>query len=128
MLTDKEMTGEIKIPRHVAIIMDGNGRWAEQRGMSRVKGHKEGAAAVRRTIEAAAKLGVHSLTLFAFSSENWKRPQTEVSALMELFSLSLKKETPVLHKNNIKAKVIGDVLRFNSGLQKAIHVLEETTA
>ena len=128
MLTDKEMTGEIKIPRHVAIIMDGNGRWAEKRGLSRVKGHREGAAAVRRAIEAAAKLGVHSLTLFAFSSENWKRPQAEVAALMELFSLSLKKETPVLHRNNIKAKVIGDVSRFNPGLQKAIKALEETTA
>lgn len=128
MLTDKKMAGEFKIPRHIAIIMDGNGRWAEKRGMSRVKGHREGAAAVRRTIEAAARFGVTSLTLFAFSSENWKRPQAEVSALMELFSLSLKKETPVLHKNNIKAKVIGDVSRFNQGLQKAIAALEDLTA
>ena len=127
MLTDINMTGELKIPRHLAIIMDGNGRWAEERGLSRVKGHQEGANAVRRTVEAAAKLGIRSLTLFAFSSENWKRPQYEVSALMELFAFSLKKETSQLHKNNIKAKVIGDISRFSSSLQKSIKNLEEVT-
>jgi undecaprenyl diphosphate synthase len=117
----------LKVPRHVAIIMDGNGRWAQQRKKHRTFGHKAGVDAVRASVRFARKAGIDSLTLFAFSSENWKRPQDEVSILMELFSLVLKSEVKKLNKNDIKLKVIGDISAFDHKLQKKIADAEALT-
>ncbi|MFT5540269.1 MAG: undecaprenyl diphosphate synthase [Alphaproteobacteria bacterium] len=100
------------IPVHVAIIMDGNGRWAASRGMPRAVGHRQGAEAVRRTVEASIDLGISYLTLFAFSSENWKRPAGEISDLMGLLKRYLRSESADLHKNNIRLRVIGDRSAF----------------
>ena len=119
---------DLKIPRHVAIIMDGNGRWAKSRGMPRVFGHQRGAQTVRRIVEASASLGVKTLTLFAFSSENWKRPQLEVSALMQLFARALDKEAPLLKKNSIKLRVIGDLSGFSDQLRQKILEAQQLTA
>ncbi len=116
------------MPRHLAIIMDGNGRWAKKRGMMRLMGHRQGARAVTRTVEFAASLGVSVLTLFAFSSENWKRPPEEVSGLMELFAAVLKSERDRLHKNNIKVRFVGDLSRFSEKLRKAVAELQQLTA
>ncbi|UCH50094.1 MAG: isoprenyl transferase [Betaproteobacteria bacterium] len=96
------------VPRHVAIIMDGNGRWARSRFLPRVAGHRRGLEAVRATVRACAEAGVEYLTLFAFSSENWRRPKEEVSFLMELFVIALQQEVARLHENNIRLKVVGD--------------------
>lgn len=98
-----------KLPEHIAIIMDGNGRWAEERGQDRLFGHLNGVESVRNVVEGAAEMGVKFLTLYAFSTENWDRPQYEVSGLMELLVDTIKKEVPTLNKNNIQLKVIGDV-------------------
>lgn len=116
------------IPKHVAIIMDGNGRWAQQRGKLRVKGHAEGVKSVRRTVNSAIKIGVESLTLFAFSSENWRRPEEEVSTLMKLFMTVLTREVKKLHKNNIRLKIIGDTSAFSASIQEKIKDAEELTA
>ena len=116
-----------KIPQHVAIIMDGNGRWAQLRGKKRVMGHKSGVDTVRSSVSTAAKYGVKALTLFAFSSENWQRPEAEVSVLMDLFIFVLTKEVKRLHKNNIKFQVVGDVSKFSNKLQKMIKASEELT-
>ena len=117
----------IIIPKHVAIIMDGNGRWAQMRGNKRVAGHKAGVESVRSTVTTARKLGVEALTLFAFSSENWQRPEKEVSVLMDLFMYVLTKEVKRLHKNDIRIKVIGDKSRFSEKLQKIISKAEVLT-
>jgi undecaprenyl diphosphate synthase len=101
-----------KLPVHVAIIMDGNGRWARQRGLDRIFGHQQGVVALRNVIETAAEMGIGYLTLYAFSTENWGRPDEEVSALMGIMIDSLNKETDTLLKNNIKLKAIGDVERL----------------
>jgi undecaprenyl diphosphate synthase len=98
-----------KLPEHVAIIMDGNGRWAKKRGNQRIFGHKNGIAAVRDTVEAAAELGIKYLTLYAFSTENWSRPKAEVDALMGLLVQSLNSEASTLIKNNVKLNAIGDI-------------------
>ncbi len=116
------------LPKHVAIIMDGNGRWAEQRGKMRVAGHNEGAKAVRRAVTFAAELGLGSLTLYAFSSENWRRPEQEVSALMKLFMASLKREAKRMDKNNIRLRIIGDKSAFSEALQSKIADVEAMTA
>lgn len=116
------------VPQHVAIIMDGNGRWAQQRGKSRVIGHKQGVESVRVAVKTAREHGVKALTLFAFSSENWKRPATEVSVLMDLFMYVLTREVKRLHKNEIKFQVIGDLSRFSDKLQKKIADAEQLTA
>lgn len=118
---------ELKVPRHLAVIMDGNGRWAEARGMIRVRGHQQGAEAVRRIIAAAVKAGVQILTLYAFSSENWKRPRTEVQALMKLLGRALTENAKTLNDNDIKVKIIGDVTALSGALQKSIHKLEDLT-
>ncbi|MDS0218180.1 polyprenyl diphosphate synthase [Pseudidiomarina andamanensis] len=118
----------IKIPRHVAIIMDGNGRWAQMRGKRRTSGHKAGAEAVRAAVEFARKKGIESLTLFAFSSENWKRPEQEVSVLMELFMTVLKREVKKLHKYNVRLRIIGDKSAFGERLQKQMQEAEALTA
>ena len=109
-----DIPGSITAPRHLAIIMDGNGRWALTRGKQRVSGHREGANAVRRVISLSAQLGVKELTLFAFSSENWKRPALEVNALMTLFVQAIKKESKSLKENGIKTCIVGDKSRFPS--------------
>ena len=121
------LTTEVKIPQHVAIIMDGNGRWAQLRGKKRVVGHKSGVESVRSTVATAAKHGVKALTLFAFSSENWQRPESEVSVLMDLFMFVLTREVKRLHKNSIKFQVIGDLTKFSSKLQKMIKESEALT-
>lgn len=116
------------LPQHVAIIMDGNGRWAEQRSKHRLFGHKAGIEAVRASVRYARTQGIQALTLFAFSSENWQRPDDEVSGLMELFTLVLTSEVKRLHKNNIRLQVIGDTSRFSKKLQKHILAATELTA
>lgn len=118
----------INIPKHVAIIMDGNGRWAQAQGKNRVIGHKAGVDSVRSVVRGARKAGVEALTLFAFSSENWQRPEQEVSVLMDLFMYVLTKEVKRLHKNNIRFQVIGDLNRFSAKLQKNIAKSEQLTA
>ena len=119
--------GEAKVPRHLAIIMDGNGRWAKKRGMIRLMGHRRGAQAVTRAVETAVAKGVQTLTLCAFSSENWRRPQDEVSGLMDLFAKVLKSERDRLHDNGIKVQFIGDLSKFSSRLNEAIDELVSLT-
>jgi undecaprenyl diphosphate synthase len=106
------------IPRHIAIIMDGNGRWAQKRFMPRAVGHQAGVKAVRKIVEHCVRESVEVLTLFAFSSENWRRPPEEVSLLMELFMATLQAEIDKLHRNNIRLRFIGDRSRFSEALQK----------
>ena len=117
-----ESLKEGPIPGHLAIIMDGNGRWAKERGKMRVFGHENGVKAVRRTVEAAAEIGIKHLTLYAFSTENWKRPKIEVDTLMRLLVASLKKELKTLHKNNIRLNAIG---RIRNLPDKALEELED---
>jgi undecaprenyl diphosphate synthase len=114
-------------PKHVALIMDGNGRWAEQRGKIRVKGHHEGVKSVRQVVSSALSMGIESLTLFAFSSENWRRPEAEVSVLMKLFMTVLTREVKKLHKNQIRLKIIGDVSAFSPAIQAKITEAETLT-
>lgn len=109
-----------KLPRHIAIIMDGNGRWAKEHGRARIFGHRNGVKAVRETTEAAAEIGVEYLTLYAFSTENWNRPAFEVNALMTLLVDTLGKEINTLNKNNIRLKAIGDLKRLPSKTHKAL--------
>lgn len=116
------------LPRHVAIIMDGNGRWAKQRMMPRIMGHRQGATRVQEIVQASAEQGIEVLTLFAFSTENWRRPEEEVSGLMRLFLESLKKERDALHQNNIRLRIIGDRSRFVPEIQAAIEAAEKLTA
>ena len=116
------------VPRHIAIILDGNGRWATERRLPRTAGHKKGVDAVRATVEACAQRGVRYLTLFAFSSENWRRPQDEVTLLMRLFISALEREAKQLHRNGIRLRIVGDVSRFDAKLQKAIATCETLTA
>lgn len=106
-----------EIPGHIAIIMDGNGRWAKRRGMPRIAGHNEGVESVRDTVEACGQLGVKYLTLYAFSTENWKRPQEEVSLLMRLLLRALKDETDRLHRNNVRIQAIGDIAKLPQEVQ-----------
>ncbi|SUB32870.1 undecaprenyl pyrophosphate synthase [[Pasteurella] mairii] len=115
------------IPQHVAIIMDGNGRWAKQQGKMRIFGHKNGVSAVRQAVAYTRKVGIKVLTLYAFSSENWNRPQQEVSALMTLFMQALEREVKKLHKNNIRLQIIGDVTGFSASLQEKINHAEKLT-
>ena len=117
----------LKLPEHVAIIMDGNGRWAKQKGKLRTFGHKAGVEAVRASVRFARKHKITALTLFAFSSENWKRPQDEVSVLMELFKLVLTSEVKRLHKNGVRLRVIGDLSAFDDKLVKKIKAAEALT-
>ncbi|HHF3826345.1 UDP pyrophosphate synthase [Haemophilus influenzae] len=115
------------IPKHIAIIMDGNGRWAKQKNKMRIFGHTNGVTAVRKAVAYARQIGVKVLTLYAFSSENWSRPEQEISALMSLFMQALDREVKKLHKNNICLKIIGDVSRFSETLQKKIKKAENLT-
>ncbi len=127
--SDIESTSTVtNIPQHIAIVMDGNGRWAQQHGHKRHAGHKEGVKSVRKIVDCAARAGVEILTLFAFSSENWRRPREEVGMLMDLFMLVLKKEIKRLRKNNVRLRIIGDRSKFSQELQDAMAKAEEDTA
>ena len=108
----KQQIQQDRIPRHIAIIMDGNGRWAKRQGLARMFGHRQGVETVHRITEAAAELGIEYLTLYAFSTENWNRPKEEVDALMALLVDTIAKETPTLMKNNIRLQTIGDISRL----------------
>ena len=115
------------VPQHIAIIMDGNGRWAKRRLMPRVAGHRKGVEALRGVIRACAERGVSHLTVFAFSSENWRRPQEEVTLLMELFMRALENEVARLHENGIRFRVIGDLTGFSERIQALIRDAEALT-
>ncbi|TRX72314.1 isoprenyl transferase [Carboxylicivirga sp. M1479] len=118
-----------RLPKHVAIIMDGNGRWAKKRGNARVFGHKHGVTAVRETTETAAELGIEYLTLYAFSTENWNRPKTEVDALMSLLVSTISSETGTLMKNNVRLNTIGCKESLPKGVQKKLNdCIEKTSA
>lgn len=116
------------LPKHVAIIMDGNNRWAKKRFLPGVAGHKSGVKAVRNVVEMSARQGIEVLTLFAFSSENWRRPAEEVSALMELFLRALEREVRKLHEHNIRLLIMGDTTAFNARIQELIAQAESLTA
>ena len=116
-----------RVPQHVAIIMDGNGRWAQKRGSPRITGHKAGVETVRSVIQTCADKGIEVLTLFAFSSENWRRPKKEVSLLMSLFLAALQREVKKLHKNGVRLKIIGDVSAFGKKIQEQIKKSEKLT-
>ncbi len=124
----REIPAVSAVPRHVAIIMDGNGRWARKRLMPRVAGHSRGLDSVRAVVRACMERGIEYLTLFAFSSENWRRPADEVSFLMQLFMKSLRKEVARLDENGIRLRVVGDLARFDPELVRAIRESEEKTA
>jgi undecaprenyl diphosphate synthase len=115
------------LPNHIAIIMDGNGRWAQQRGLPRFAGHKAGVEAVRDIVKECSVKHIKALTLFAFSSENWRRPEKEVSLLMELFMMALDREVKKLHENNVQLRIIGDTGAFSEKLQKRITKAEDLT-
>ncbi len=117
-----------KIPQHVAIIMDGNGRWAEQNGLDRIFGHKEGVEAVRSVVEGAGEIGIEYLTLYAFSTENWNRPKEEVNALMGLLVHAIVAETDNLHKNNVSLRTIGDIASLPLEVQRNLDGAIEKTA
>jgi undecaprenyl diphosphate synthase len=130
MTDDTDIGGEpghAKVPQHVAIIMDGNGRWAEQRGQPRHAGHRSGINSVRSTIEVCIEQGVKVLTLFAFSSENWRRPPHEVKLLMELFMTALQREFKRMQSHDIRLRVLGDIGALPEQLQMRIHSTEEKT-
>ncbi len=116
------------LPRHVAIVMDGNGRWAQQRSLTRTAGHREGAKAVRRIVRASSERGIEVLTLFAFSSENWRRPRPEVEVLMSLFLTTLRREIRRLDAANVRMRFIGDRSAFSANLQEYIAQAEQRTA
>jgi undecaprenyl diphosphate synthase len=116
----KSLIDTTRLPKHVAIIMDGNGRWAKERGKPRVFGHHNGVTSVREVTEAAAELGVEYLTLYAFSTENWNRPTTEVTALMSLLVQTIHSEVKTLNKNNIRLQAIGDLSRLPAKTYKAL--------
>lgn len=116
------------VPRHISVIMDGNGRWAKKRFLPRIMGHKRGLEALENMVKRCAVFGIEYLTVFAFSTENWRRPADEVSFLMTLFLQALKKQVQRLHKNNIRLKVIGDRNRFSHDIQQAIENAEVLTA
>ena len=131
-MTHPSSTQEIplpaEVPCHVAIIMDGNGRWAKRRRLPRIAGHKRGVEAVRATVRACVERGIGYLTLFAFSSENWRRPAEEVALLMQLFHGALLNEMEKLHENGVRLKVVGDTSRFDASIQRLIREAERLTA
>jgi undecaprenyl diphosphate synthase len=128
MSSYKEKIDKTRLPKHIAVIMDGNGRWAKERGYDRIFGHQNGVVSVREATEAAAEIGIEYLTLYAFSTENWNRPQSEVNALMELLIDTIEKETPTLNKNNIRIMAIGDLSRLPIGAaDKLQRCIDETS-
>lgn len=124
----KDQIIQDKLPKHIAIIMDGNGRWAKQRGKLRIFGHRNGVKSVREAAESAAELGVEYLTLYAFSTENWSRPRSEVSALMSLLVTTIHKEIKTLHDNDISLKAIGDLQSLPPAIYKELQDAIEETA
>jgi undecaprenyl diphosphate synthase len=124
----REIPRASDLPRHVAIIMDGNGRWAQRRRLPRIAGHRRGAEAVRSTVRSCAERGIEFLTLFAFSSENWRRPAEEVALLMKLFKSALENEVEKLHANGVRVKVIGDARRFDPKIRELIERADKLTA
>src|SRR3954468_19808231 len=124
----KAVPASAAVPCHIALIMDGNGRWAKQRFLPRVAGHKRGLEAVRATIKACVQRGVEYLTLFAFSSENWRRPQDEVKFLMQLFVIALEQEIEKLHANGVRFRVVGDLSRFEPRIVRLVQEAEARTA
>ena len=117
-----------RLPKHIAIIMDGNGRWAQEKGQDRLYGHYHGVISVRKVVEAATEIGIEYLTLYAFSTENWDRPEAEVTGLMVLFVDTIAKEVPDLHKNNIKLRFIGDLDMLPQAAKNALADATEQTA
>ncbi len=130
-MSSMQMINTDKLPRHIAIIMDGNGRWAQEKGENRLFGHFHGVESVRSVVEGAAEIGIQYLTLYAFSTENWDRPATEVQGLMELLVSTIRKEVPTLNKNNIQLQVIGDTsmlpLNAIAELKEAIRETQANT-
>jgi len=124
----KDRINKDKLPRHIAIIMDGNGRWAQKRGNQRIFGHRNAIDAVRDTVEAAAELGVEYLTMYAFSTENWKRPKMEIDALMSLLVSTINSETKTLTTNNVRLLTIGNTASLPQGVQEQLRNALETTA
>ena len=127
---EAQMLAEIdfeRLPHHVAIIMDGNGRWAKQRGKPRIFGHRAGAESVRAILDTCARLEIKAVTLYAFSTENWKRPQDEVSGLMQMLKHYLKKELKTVHKNNIRFQAIGRIKGLSADIQKELRAAENFT-
>lgn len=124
----KTLIDQNRIPQHIAIIMDGNGRWAKEQGQDRLFGHFHGVQSVRDIVEGCAELGVRYLTLYAFSTENWDRPQQEVTGLMELLVETIRKEVPILNKNNIRMHFIGELTMLPSGAQQALQEARDLTA
>ncbi len=128
-MSKQEHIDNSKLPKHIAVIMDGNGRWAKQKGMPRIFGHKNGVKAVKEITEAAAKIGIEYLTLYAFSTENWNRPAIEVDALMRLLVETIKKEINDLNKNGIRLNAIGDISKLPPRSKTALEeAIEETKA
>lgn len=127
----KSSTEEIpyahNLPMHVAIIMDGNGRWANKKGLPRIAGHRQGLESVRKAVKLCADKGIQYLTLFAFSSENWRRPPTEVNLLMELFTNALESKARRLHENNVRLRIVGDLSRFSSKIRMLVQRAETLT-
>jgi undecaprenyl diphosphate synthase len=128
MSSTQEIPQHGDLPRHVAIIMDGNGRWARRQRLPRIAGHRRGAEAVRAALRACADRGIEYLTLFAFSSENWRRPAEEVALLMKLFKTALANEVEKLHANGVRLKVVGDTRRFDPKIRRLIDEGEALTA
>jgi undecaprenyl diphosphate synthase len=124
----RQVPAAASVPRHVAIILDGNGRWARKRFMPRFSGHAKGVEMVRETVRSCLERGVEYLTLFAFSSENWRRPQEEVSLLMQLFVKALEQEVDKLERNGVRLRIVGDLTRFDARLQELIRTAEARTA
>jgi undecaprenyl diphosphate synthase len=124
----QDIPGAAALPRHVAIIMDGNGRWARKRYLPRFAGHRRGVETVRDTVKYCLEQGIDYLTLFAFSSENWRRPEEEVTLLMQLFARALQKEVSRLDRNGVRLRVVGDLSRFDPDLQSLILASEQQTA
>jgi undecaprenyl diphosphate synthase len=116
-----------RLPRHIAVIMDGNGRWAKLRGKPRIFGHREGSNSVKAIIDTCARLGVKAVTLYAFSTENWKRPKAEISGLMSMLKRVLKRELKEVHKNNIRFKTIGDIAGLAPDVQQELAAAEQFT-
>ena len=119
---------DMNIPRHIAIVMDGNGRWARAKHRPRFMGHKKGVEAVREIVKTCSEMGVECLSLFAFSSENWKRPEEEIKNLMSLFMLALEREAKALARNNVRLQIIGDLSNFSEKLQRKIKQVEDLTS
>src|SRR5688572_14332245 len=124
----QEIPGQREVPRHVAVIMDGNGRWAKRQHLPRIAGHRRGVESVRASVSACAERGVGYLTLFAFSSENWRRPAEEVALLMQLFTMALSNEVDKLHRNGVRLKVVGDLSRFEPTIRRLVDQGERLTA